>query len=187
MEGTAAQSTGVQSVDAQGTASQSTDRQFLITPRTLNFEEEAGPSNPIQEEPREHTASDDKMIADIMLSITRPRGISIPGVEQSQALQSSSQPTQEVDPKDKGKGIMQESKKKKKKFTLAQLRAIEEAKNEKAARKCQADLDAEYERESRKPVVQTRRPPSIAQERNSMMAFLKGQGYKGLQRMRYPV
>jgi hypothetical protein len=92
-----------------------------------------------------------------------------------------------VDPKDKGKGIMQESKKKKKKkFTLAQLKAIEEAKNEEAARKYQADLDAEFLRESRKPVVQTGRPPSIAQERNSMISFLKGRGYKGLQRLRYP-
>ena len=75
---------------------------------------------------------------------------------------------------------MKESKKKKKKFTLAQLRAFEVAKNEEAARKYQADLDAEYERESRKPVVQTRRPPSIAQERNSMISFLKGRGYKAL-------
>jgi Na+/phosphate symporter len=47
-------------------------------------------------------------------------------------------------------------------------------------------LDAEYERELQKPVVQTKRPPSIAQERNSMISFLKGRGYKGLQRFRYP-
>jgi hypothetical protein len=60
----------------------------------LNFEEEDGPSNPIQKEPTEHIASDDETIPDIMLSITRPRGISIPGVEQTQTLQSSSQPTQ---------------------------------------------------------------------------------------------
>ena len=57
---------------------------------------------------------------------------------------------------------MNVSKKKKKKFTLAQLRAFEIAKNEEAARKYQDDLDAEYERELQKPVVQTRRPPSIA-------------------------
>jgi hypothetical protein len=89
VQGTA-QGTGVQGVNVQGTASQSTDRQFLITPRTLKFEEEAGPSNPIQEEPIKHTASDDETISDIILSITRPRGISIPGFEQAQPLQSSS-------------------------------------------------------------------------------------------------
>ena len=49
--------------------------------------------------------------------MSRPRGISIPGVEQSQALKSSSQSTEDLDPKDKGKGIL--IKKKKKKFTLA--------------------------------------------------------------------
>jgi sugar-specific transcriptional regulator TrmB len=91
-----------------------------------------------------------------------------------------------VDPKDKGKGILQESKKKKKKYTLAQLRAFKIAKNEEAARKYQADLDDEFLKESRKPVVEIRRPPSIAQEINSMISFLKGRGYKGLQRLRYP-
>ena len=111
-----------------------------------------------------------------MLNISRPRGITIPGVEQAQVSQSSSKSTEELDPKDKGKGIMKESKKKKKKFSLAQLRDFEIAKNEEAARKYQADLDAENERELQKPVVQTRRPPSIAQERNSMISFLKGRG-----------
>ena len=93
-----------------------------------------------------------------------------------------------MDPKDKGKGILVESKKKKKKFTLVDIKAIEEAKNEEVARKLQADLDAEaeLERESEKQIVQPRRPQSIAQQRNSMMAFLKGQGYKGLQKLRYP-
>ena len=145
MEGTDVQSTGAQSIDVQstgaqstgvqGTVSQGTARQNLVTPRTLNFDEEVGPSNPIQEEIREHTASDDETIANIILNISRPRGISIPGVEQPQVLQSSSQPIQELDQKDKGKGIMIESKKKKKKYTLAELKAIEEAKNEEVARK----------------------------------------------------
>jgi hypothetical protein len=122
-----------------------------------------------------------------MLNMSRSRGISIPGVEQAQVSQASSE-SGELDPKDKGKGIMQESKKKKKKkkFTLAQLRAFEVAKNEEAARKYQADLDAEYLKESRKPVIKTRRPLSKAQERNSMISFLKGRGFKNLQRLRYP-
>jgi hypothetical protein len=180
LECTDVQSIGVQGTVAQGTVSQGTVRQYFITPRTLDFDEEVGPSNPIQEEIREHTASDDETIANIILNISRPRVISIPGVEQPQVLQSSFQPTQELDPKDKGKGIMIESKKRKKKHTLAELRAIEEAKNEEAARKLQAELDAE------EPIVQPKRPQTIAQQRNAMMSFLKGQGYKGLQKLRYP-
>ena len=36
------------------------------------------------------------------------------------------------------------------------------------------------------PVVQPKRLQTIAQQRNAMMSFLKGQGYKGLQKLRYP-
>ena len=69
---------------------------------------------------------------------------------------------------------MQESKKKKKKkFTLAQLRAFEIARNEEVARKHQANLDAEYLRESRKPLIETRRPMNKAQERNWMISFFE--------------
>lgn len=161
----------LESTGVQGTVSQGTARQNLITPRTLDFDEEVGPSNPIQqEEIGEHTASDDETIANIILNITRPRGISIPGVEQSQVLQSSSQSTEQLDPKDKGKGIMIESKKKKKKYTLAELKAIEEDKNEEASRKLQDGLDAE----SIEPIVQPRRPQTIVEQRNAMMSFLKG-------------
>ena len=53
---------------------------------------------------------------------------------------------------------MIESKKKKKKYTLAELKAIQEAKNEEAARKLQAELDAE----PIEPIVQPRRPQTIA-------------------------
>ena len=120
-------------------------------PSTRIFDDETGPSIQ-QEEIKEHTASDDETIAQIMVNMSRPRGISIPGVEQAQVSQASSE-SGELDPKDKGKGVMQESKKKKKKSTLAQLRAFEVAKNEEAARKYQADLDADYLRESRMPVV----------------------------------
>ncbi|GKG20969.1 hypothetical protein Tco_0380770, partial [Tanacetum coccineum] len=31
-----------------------------------------------------------------------------------------------------------------------------------------------------------RKPTSLAQERNQMMSFLKGQGYKNLQKLKYP-
>lgn len=74
---------------------------------------------------------------------------------------------------------MIESKKNKKKYTLAELKGIEEAKNEEAARKLQAELDVE----SIEQIVQPRRPQTIAQQRNAMMSFLKGQGYKGLQKL----
>lgn len=47
-------------------------------------------------------------------------------------------------------------KKKKKKFTLAQLREIEIAKNEETARHQQAIYDVEYLKETRKPVAVTR-------------------------------
>ena len=45
LEGVEVQSTEIQSTGAQGTV-----RQFLITPRTLDFEEDGGPSNPAQKE-----------------------------------------------------------------------------------------------------------------------------------------
>ena len=68
-------------------------------------------------------------------------------------------------------------------MALADLRAIELAKNEEAARKMQAELNAE---ESKKLTVQPKRPQSKAKERNTMMAYLKGQGYKGLVKLTYP-
>ncbi|PWA84621.1 ribonuclease H-like domain, Reverse transcriptase, RNA-dependent DNA polymerase [Artemisia annua] len=138
----------VQGTAHQDTAHQGTVRQFLITPRTLDFEEDVGPSNPVQEEEvRKSTNSDDETIAEIMMSISRPKGIVIPGIEHTEDIQPSSQPTQELDPKDKGNGILVDSdkKKKKKEFTLAQIRAFQEAQGEEAARKLQAELDAEAE------------------------------------------
>ncbi|GJR35947.1 hypothetical protein Tco_1211631 [Tanacetum coccineum] len=47
---------------------QSTARQSAVTPRTLNFEDEAGPSSPIhptQEEEPEEQFKDDEFLADI--------------------------------------------------------------------------------------------------------------------------
>ncbi|GJU92070.1 hypothetical protein Tco_1304493 [Tanacetum coccineum] len=169
---------------------QSTARQSAVTPRTLNFDDEAGPSSPIrptQEEEPEEQFKDDEFLADIPLNISRPRGLSIPGPMQSQPQQ----PTQTTDPKEKGKGILVEEPKKKK-LTLQQIRALETAHDEEVARKVQAEWDAEEERKrledlkKPKPKTISKKPTSLTQERNQMMSFLKGQGYKNLQKLRYP-
>jgi hypothetical protein len=120
-----------------------------------------------------------------MLNLDRPSG-GIHISEPAQQVSNSSSEPEALDPKDKGKGIMKEIKKKKKKFTLAQLREIEIAKNEKSARKQQTVYDAEYLEEIKKPVAVTRKPMTIAQERNWMISFLKGRGYKNLHKLRYP-
>ncbi|GJV11518.1 putative ribonuclease H-like domain-containing protein, partial [Tanacetum coccineum] len=57
---------------------QSTARQSAVTPRTLNFEDEACPSSPIRPT-QEEEFKDDEFLADISLNISRPRGLSIPG------------------------------------------------------------------------------------------------------------
>ncbi|GKC71811.1 hypothetical protein Tco_1117694, partial [Tanacetum coccineum] len=109
--------------------------QSTVTPRTLNFEDEAGPSSPIrptQEEEPEEQFKDDELLADILLN--RTRGLSIPGPMQSQPQQ----PTQATDPKEKGKGILVEEPKKKK-LTLQQIRALETKNDEEVARKVQAE------------------------------------------------
>ncbi|GJQ91102.1 hypothetical protein Tco_0002241 [Tanacetum coccineum] len=166
---------------------QSTARQSAVTPRTLNFDDEAGPSSPIrptQEEEPEEQFKDDEFLANIPLNISRPRGLSIPGPKQSQ----HQQPTQTTDPKEKSKGILVEEPKKKK-LTLQQIRALETAHDEEVARKVQAEWDAEEERK-RLEDLKKPKPKTISkkptQERNQMMSFLKGQGYKNLQKLRYP-
>ncbi|GKD27539.1 hypothetical protein Tco_1233753, partial [Tanacetum coccineum] len=161
----------------------STARQSTITPRTLNFEDEAGPSSPIRPtqniEPEEQFAVD-KVLADI----SRPRGLSIPGPIQSQP--QPQQPTQGTDSKDKGKGILVEEPKKKK-LTLQQIRALETTNDEEVARKIQAEWDAEEERKRLEEMKKAKpKTTSLAQERNQMMNFLKGQGYKNLQKLKYP-
>ncbi|GJR82301.1 hypothetical protein Tco_0153086, partial [Tanacetum coccineum] len=105
---------------------QSTARQSVVTPRTLNFEDEAGPSSPIrptQQEVPEEQFKDDELLANILLN--RTRGLSIPGPKQSQPQQ----PTQATDPKEKGKAILVEEPKKKK-LPLQQIRALETANDE---------------------------------------------------------
>ncbi|GJS28289.1 hypothetical protein Tco_0488909 [Tanacetum coccineum] len=165
---------------------QSTARQGTITPRTLNFEDEAGPSSPLR--PIQVMDSEEQLkAAEVLVSISRPRGLSIPGPIQTQPQQ----PTQGTDPKDKGKGILVEEPKKKK-LTLQQIRALETTNDEEVARKIQAEWDAEEERKrfeelkKTKPKTTLRKPTSLAQERNQMMSFLKGQGYKNLQKLKYP-
>ncbi|GJS29747.1 ribonuclease H-like domain-containing protein [Tanacetum coccineum] len=135
---------------------QSTARQSAVTPRTLNFDDEAGPSSPIrptQEEEPEEQFKDDEFLADI--------------------------PTQ--------------YQAKKKKLTL-------QTRSElwrltwigKVLEKGQAEWDAEEERKrledlkKPKPKTISKKPTSLTQERNQMMSFLKGQGYKNLQKLKYP-
>ncbi|GJR19387.1 putative ribonuclease H-like domain-containing protein [Tanacetum coccineum] len=165
---------------------QSTARQGTITPRTLNFEDEAGPSSPLR--PIQVMESEEQLkAAEVLVAISRPRGLSIPGPIQTQPQQ----PTQGTDPKDKGKGILVEEPKKKK-LTLQQIRALETTNDEEVARKIQAEWNAEEERKrfeelkKTKPKTTLRKPTSLAQERNQMMNFLKGQGYKNLQKLKYP-
>ncbi|GKB81631.1 hypothetical protein Tco_0948526 [Tanacetum coccineum] len=89
---------------------QSTARQSTVTPRTLDFDDEAGPSSPIrptQEEEPEEKFKDDEFLADL----NRTRGLSIPGPMKSQPQQ----PIQSYRPKEKKvKGILVEEPKKKK-------------------------------------------------------------------------
>ncbi|GKF89238.1 hypothetical protein Tco_0263201, partial [Tanacetum coccineum] len=148
---------------------QNTARQSTVTPRTLNFDDESGPSSPIlptQEVEPEEQFKDDEFLADIPLNISRPRGLSIPGPMQSQPQQ----PTQVSDPKDKGKGILVEEPKKKK-LTLQQIKALETTNDEEVARKIQAEWDAEEERKrledlkKAKPKTILKKPTSLAQER----------------------
>ncbi|GJW59066.1 hypothetical protein Tco_0105797 [Tanacetum coccineum] len=155
--------------------------------KTLNFEDEAGPSSPLR--PIQVMESEEQLkVAEVLVAISRPRGLSIPGSIQTQPQQSS----QGTDPKDKGKGILVEEPKKKK-LTLQQIRALETTNDEEVARKIQAEWDAEEERKrfeelkKAKPKTTLRvKPTSLAQERNKMMNFLKGQGYKNLQKLKYP-
>ncbi|GJS78941.1 putative ribonuclease H-like domain-containing protein [Tanacetum coccineum] len=141
---------------------QSTARQGTITPRTLNFAGPSSPLRPIQvmDSEEQHNA------AEVLVAISRPRGLSIPGPIQTQPQQ----PTQGTDPKDKGKGILVEEPKKKK-LTLQQIRALETTNDEEVARKIQAEWDAEEERKrfeelkKTKPKTTLRKPTSLAQEK----------------------
>ncbi|GJR10805.1 hypothetical protein Tco_0659886 [Tanacetum coccineum] len=74
-----------------------------------NFEDEAGPSSPLR--PIQVMESEEQLkVAEVLVAISRPRGLSIPGPIQSQS--PPQQPSQATDPKDKGKGILVEEPKK---------------------------------------------------------------------------
>ncbi|GJS90054.1 zinc finger, CCHC-type containing protein [Tanacetum coccineum] len=144
---------------------QSTARQSAVTPRTLDFDDEVGHSSqirPTQEEEPEEQFKDDEFLT----VFNRTRGLSIPGPIQS----LPQQPTQATDPKEK--------------------RALETKNDEEVARKIQAEWDAEEERKRlealKKPKTILKKPTSLVQERNQMMSFLKGQGYKNFQKLKYP-
>ncbi|GKB90498.1 hypothetical protein Tco_0962770, partial [Tanacetum coccineum] len=64
-----------QSTARQGTI---TARQGTITPRTLNFEDEAGSSSPLRQ--IQVMESEEQLkVAEVLVAISRPRGLSIPG------------------------------------------------------------------------------------------------------------
>ncbi|GJS07181.1 hypothetical protein Tco_0363977 [Tanacetum coccineum] len=154
----------------------------------------SGDTEELDLETTQSTARQEEQLkaAEVLVAISRPRGLSIPGPIQTQPQQpTQGTDTQGTDPKDKGKGILVEEPKKKK-LTLQQIRALETTNDEEVARKIQAEWDAEEERKrfeelkKTKPKTTLRKPTSLAQERNQMMSFLKGQGYKNLQKLKYP-
>ncbi|GKC63735.1 hypothetical protein Tco_1096333 [Tanacetum coccineum] len=181
----------IEEKEASNVKSGETEELDLETTQSTARQDEAGPSSPLRpiqvmDSEEQHNA------AEVLVAISRPRGLSIPGPLQSQPQQpTQGTDTQGTDPKDKGKGILVEEPKKKK-MTLQQIRALETTNDEEVARKIQAEWDAEEERKrfeelkKTKPKTTLRKPTSLAQERNQMMSFLKGQGYKNLQKLKYP-
>ncbi|GJY91651.1 hypothetical protein Tco_0507433 [Tanacetum coccineum] len=122
-------------------------------------------------------------VDEVLADISRPRSLSIPGPIQSQP--QPQQPSQATDPKDKGKGILVEEPKKKK-LTLQQIR-LWNLQMIRVSKKDQAEWDAEEERKRLEELKKAKpKTTSLAQERNQMMNFLKGQGYKNLQKLKYP-
>ncbi|GJT95243.1 putative ribonuclease H-like domain-containing protein [Tanacetum coccineum] len=150
----------------------------------------------VQEEITTHHFADDTAIKDAA-EVPCPQFLDQEvGAFRPHTISTTNKPTQGTDtqgtyPKDKGKGILVEEPKKKK-LTLQQIRALETTNDEEVARKIQAEWDAEEERKrfeelkKTKPKTTLRKPTSLAQERNQMMSFLKGQGYKNLQKLKYP-
>ncbi|GJT73620.1 hypothetical protein Tco_1032906 [Tanacetum coccineum] len=94
--------------------------------------------------------------------------------------------------KKSNRDTVEEPEKEELEINFQQIRALETTNDEEVARKIQAEWDAEEERKrfeelkKTKPKTTLRKPTSLAQERNQMMSFLKGQGYKNLQKLKYP-
>ncbi|GJX28094.1 hypothetical protein Tco_0236173 [Tanacetum coccineum] len=172
-------------------------------PSNDEVEDEAGPST-FQDESDEFI-QDDTLIADLLVNISKSRrgaGITIPGNIPEQ--ERSESPTQILDPKDKGKGIMKEEPKKKK-LTLQQLRAAETANDEEFARRVAAKWENFTEEQKAKFLVETiaaqrrfraeqqvalrrSKPPTIPQLRNQMMKYIRnvsGKAYKNLKNKSY--
>ncbi|MCO6516829.1 MAG: hypothetical protein J6586_10135, partial [Snodgrassella sp.] len=81
IQSTGVQSTAAEVIDLQGTVEQGTSSRIIdereVTaagPSIMNYEDEAGPSTFIPEEEREHTASDDETIAQVIMNLRRPTG-----------------------------------------------------------------------------------------------------------------
>ncbi|GKC79113.1 hypothetical protein Tco_1129887, partial [Tanacetum coccineum] len=150
---------------------------------------------------------DDTLIADILVNISRPRRgarITIPGnVPETERSESQ---TPVLDPKDKGKAIIKEEPKKKK-LTPQDLRAAKIAFNEEAARRIQAELYEQEEKErlaglerlqakleanemiveemqrrrfraEQQSALRRSRPPTIPQLRNQMIKYIRNVGGK---------
>ncbi|GJU90068.1 hypothetical protein Tco_1302491 [Tanacetum coccineum] len=137
---------------------QSTARQSTITPRTLNFEDEAGPSSPLR--PTQVMESEEQLkVAEVLVAISRPREPKKKKLtlQQIRALETTND--EEVARKIQAEWDAEEERKR-----------FEELKKAKP-----------------KTTLRVK-PTSLAQERNKMMNFLKnGQGYKNLQKLKYPL
>ncbi|GJX56405.1 hypothetical protein Tco_0286302 [Tanacetum coccineum] len=96
---------------------QSTARQGTITPRTLNFEDEAGPSSPLR--PIQVMDSEEQRnAAEVLVSISRPRGLSIPGPIQTQPQQPTQEPWETTNDEEVARKFQAEWMQKKKKGGL---------------------------------------------------------------------
>ncbi|GJX32329.1 uncharacterized mitochondrial protein-like protein [Tanacetum coccineum] len=124
---------------------QSTARQGTITPRTLNFEDEAGPSSPLR--PIQVMESEEQLkAAEVLVAISRPRGLSIPGPIQTQPQQ----PTQAL------VNTIEEEV-----ASIIQADGLQEKK--------ERGFEGIEERNKAKTTL--RKPTYIAQERNQKMAY----------------
>ncbi|GJV14577.1 hypothetical protein Tco_1359900 [Tanacetum coccineum] len=85
--------------------------------------------------------------AEVLVSISRPRGLSIPGPITFSTFNSQ---IKVLDSKDKGKGIWLKNLKKKKLNSSTNSEPLETTNDEEVARKIQAEWDAEEERKEMK-------------------------------------
>ncbi|GJZ97385.1 hypothetical protein Tco_0669838 [Tanacetum coccineum] len=148
----------------------------------------SSPLRPIQgmDSEEQHNA------AEVLVSISRPRGLSIPGPIQTQPQQ----PTQGRQRGLAGRvaicGEQQMGNESvchvvlhtQKCDTLAMTCIVVTSKDH--LKRAFVVIWRFEELKKTKPKTTLRKPTSLAQERNQMMSFLKGQGYKNLQKLKYP-